>query len=218
VAALREHGSEVWVTVTSVDEALTAAAAGADALVLQGIEAGGHRASFEDRDGAEGLGLLALIRLVSAAGTGLPLVATGGVSDGAALAAVLAAGATAAQIGTAFMRAPEAGTHPAHRAALAEPAPTALTRAFSGRTARGIVNRFMREHAGAAPSAYPHINHATTPLRAAARERGDAGGFNLWAGQAHTLAVERPAAETVRALAADARAALERALRVSPRR
>ena len=214
LAALREHGSEAWVTVTGVDEARTAAAAGAGALVLQGVEAGGHRASFDDRDGAEGLGLLALIRLIAAADTGLPLVATGAVSDGAALAAVLAAGASAAQVGTAFMLAPEAGTHPAHRAALAEATPTALTRAFSGRTARGLVNRFMREHGGA-PSAYPQINHATTPLRAAARERGDAGGFNLWAGQAHTLAVERPAAETVRVMATDARAALERALRVS---
>jgi nitronate monooxygenase len=217
VAALREHGSEVWVTVTSVDEALTAAAAGAGALVLQGIEAGGHRASFDDRAVTEGLGLLALIRLVSTAGTGLPLVATGGVSDGAAVAAVLAAGAAAAQVGTAFMRAPEAGTHPAHSAALAGPTPTALTRAFSGRTARALVNRFMQEHVDA-PSAYPQVHHATTPLRAAARERGDAGGFNLWAGQAHTLAVERPAADTVRALAVDARAALEQALRVSAER
>jgi nitronate monooxygenase len=99
------------------------------------------------------------------------------------------------------MLAPEAGTHPAHRAALSDArSTTAFTRAFTGRLARGIVNRFMSDHPDA-PSAYPHINHATAPLRAAARERGDAGGFNLWAGQSHALAVERPAAETVRALA-----------------
>jgi nitronate monooxygenase len=107
------------------------------------------------------------------------------------------------------MLAPEAGTHPAHRAALAEQTPTALTRAFTGRLARGIVNRFMEEHSAHAPIAYPHVNHATSPLRAAARERGDAGGFNLWAGEAHALAVERPAAETVRVLAGDALTARE---------
>jgi nitronate monooxygenase len=119
---------------------------------------------------------------------------------------VLAAGAAGAQVGTAFMLAPEAGTHPAHRSALADPgARTAFTRAFTGRLARGIVNRFMEEHPSAGvPIAYPQINHATAPLRAAARSSGDAGGFNLWAGQAFPLAVERPAAETVRALGAGA--------------
>ena len=126
------------------------------------------------------------------------------------MAAVLAAGARAAQIGTAFMLADEAGTHPEHRAALEDELPTALTRAFSGRTARGIVNRFMREHADA-PIAYPQIHHATSPLRAEARKRGDRDGFNLWAGQAHRLAREAPAADIVRALSADARAALARA-------
>jgi nitronate monooxygenase len=105
------------------------------------------------------------------------------------------------------MLADEAGTDPALRAALPADAPTALTRAFSGRTARGIVNRFMRDHAGA-PVAYPQIHHATTPIRAEARRGGDAHGFNLWAGQAHRLAREGPAAEIVRSLAGEARAAL----------
>ena len=91
---------------------------------------------------------------------------------------------------------------PAHREALASDAPTALTRAFTGRLARGIVNRFMEEHSDHAPFAYPHIHHATAPLRAEARSAGDAGGFNLWAGEAHAQAIARPAAETVRALAA----------------
>ena len=91
------------------------------------------------------------------------------------MAAVLAAGAAAAQLGTAFMRTPEAGTAAVHREALAGEAPTALTRAFSGRTARGVVNRFLREHSEGAPRAYPDIHHVTAPLRAAARERGDAG-------------------------------------------
>jgi nitronate monooxygenase len=217
IAALRDAGSEVWVTVTEVAEARIAAEAGADALVLQGVEAGGHRGSFNDRDDAEGLSTLVLLRLVRA-DSELPLVATGGIADGAALAAVLAAGAAAAQIGTGFLRAREAGTHPAHRAALATQTPTALTRAFTGRRARGLVNRFLVEHSAEAPAAYPHVHHATAPLRAAARERGDADGFNLWAGQAHQLATDAPAAEIIRTLARDAKAALEAATaRLAPR-
>jgi nitronate monooxygenase len=194
ISSLAAGGSEVWVTVTDLAEARIAHAAGAHALVLQGSEAGGHRASFVDRVGAEQLGILALTRLVAHA-LDLPLVATGGLGDGQAVAAVLAAGAAAAQLGTAFLRAPEAGTHPAHKAALAAETPTALTRAFTGRLARGLVNRFLLDHDAAAPIGYPHIHYATAPLRGAARAAGDADGFNLWAGQAHALAEERPAAE-----------------------
>src|SRR6185503_3763038 len=95
----------------------------------------------------------------------LPLVATGGLATGRSIAAVLAAGAAAAQLGTALMRTPEAGTSAAHREALASGAPTALTRAFTGRTARGVVNRFLREHAGEAPAAYPEVHYLTAPLR-----------------------------------------------------
>jgi nitronate monooxygenase len=210
IAALQGGGSEVWVTVTDVAEARSAAEAKADALVLQGIEAGGHRASFVDRDDAEGLSTLVLLRLVRAE-TDVPLLAAGGITDGAALAAVLAAGAVAAQIGTAFLRADEAGTNPAHEAALTTEAETALTRAFTGRRARGLVNRFLAAHTAEAPAAYPHVHHATAPLRAEARRRGDAEGFNLWAGQAHRLAVAAPAAEIVRTLVRDARSALEAA-------
>jgi nitronate monooxygenase len=210
IATVRAVQTEVWVTVTSPAEARIARDAGADALVLQGAEAGGHRASFADQDDAEGLSILALLRLL-AAEIELPLVAAGGIADGAAVAAVLAAGASAAQIGTAFLRAPEAGTNPAHRAALAAETPTALTRAFTGRLARGLVNRFLLEHSQAAPSAYPHIHHATAPIRTTARKRGDPGGFNLWAGQTHLLAKNIPAAEIVTTLAREARAALENA-------
>jgi nitronate monooxygenase len=200
ISALAGAGSEVWVTVTDLDEARIAHAAGADALVLQGSEAGGHRASFVDRDGFEQLGVLALARLVART-IELPLIAAGGLGDGRAVAAGLAAGAAAAQLGTAFLRAPEAGTHPAHKAALASETPTALTRAFTGRLARGLVNRFLLDHSAAAPIAYPHIHHATAPIRAAARRAGDGDGFNLWAGEAHALAEERPAAEIVARLA-----------------
>ena len=207
VRGLRSAGTEVWMTVTDVAEARAARQAGADVLVLQGTEAGGHRASFVDRPGVEGLGLLALLRLVAASEVRLPLVAAGGIGDGAAVAAVRAAGAAAAQLGTAFLLAPEAGTHPAHRRAIASEAPTALTRAFTGRLARGVVNGFMAAHSDA-PVAYPEIHHATAPLRAAARERGDADGFNLWAGQAHALARELPAAEIVRTLSRECAARL----------
>jgi nitronate monooxygenase len=210
VNRLHGVGVAVWVTVTNLTEALVARAAGADALVAQGTEAGGHRGGFVD-DGSDegGIGLLALLRVL-ASGTPLPLIATGGIADGAALAAVLCAGASAAQVGTALMLAPEAGTADAQRAVLAERRPTRVTRAFTGRPARGIVNRFMAEHSGVAPVAYPEIHHVTGPLRAAARRSGDSDAFNLWAGQAHDLVQARPAGEIVGEMAAQARAVLER--------
>src|SRR4051794_10992584 len=198
VRSLQAHGSEVWVTVTSVEEARAARDAAADVLIVQGSEAGGHQGSWEDADRDRQRTLELLAAVVDA--VDVPLVATGGITDAGAVEAALAAGSKAIQAGTAFMLAPEAGTHPAHRAALSTASPTALTRAFTGRLARGIVNRFMAEHPDA-PLAYPHIHYATAPLRAAARETGDAGGFNLWAGTEHAHAVARPPAETVLALA-----------------
>jgi len=216
---LHAHGCAAWVTVTDLDEVAQAAAAGADALVLQGVEAGGHRGSFEDRDGAGELGLLAFVRLAARACT-LPLVAAGGIADGPGIAAVLVGGARAAQLGTAYMRCPEAGTTAAQRALLADPtrhAPTQLTRAFTGRRARGIVNAFMRRHGADAPSAYPELHNLTAPLRAAARAAGAADDFNLWAGQAYALAEERPAFELTQALAAAAQQALAEAINKLPR-
>jgi nitronate monooxygenase len=160
-------------------------------------------------DGRGELALLPLLRLIARA-SGLPLVASGGIADGAGLAAVLAAGTRAAQIGTAFMRCPEAGTSAAHLDALNTATPTGITRAFTGRRARGIVNSFMRDHTQA-PSAYPHVSHLTAPLRAAARRAGDASAINLWAGQTHQLADPRPAAEIVSRFSSEARAAIEHA-------
>ncbi|HZU40386.1 MAG TPA: nitronate monooxygenase [Solirubrobacteraceae bacterium] len=210
VERLHGAGSEVWVTVTSPEEAREAQRAGADVLVAQGAEAGGHRGSFANREDMPVYGLLPLLALIAAA-VPLPLVASGGIADGAALAAVLCAGARAAQIGTAFMLAPEAGTSAAHRAALRAPGETVLTRAFTGRAARGIRNEFIAEHESHAALAYPELHHVTAAMRRIARERGDATRINLWAGQAHELAVERPAAETVHELTRAARAALRRA-------
>ena len=213
IAELHDGGCAAWVTVTTAAEAVAAVEAGADALVVQGVEAGGHRGTWDDSQPGD-LGLLALLQVVRPVARGAPLVATGGIATGAAVAAVLAAGAAAAQIGTALMLAPEAATSPAHRDAIAAgDTPTALTRAFTGRTARGIVNDFMRAHEADAPSAYPDVHHLTQPMRAAARKRGDAGNFHLWAGQAYALASAEPAGDFVRRLAAEAREALDDAAR-----
>lgn len=200
IARLRDAGSEAWVTVTSSEEAREASVAGADALVVQGGEAGGHRGSFVDRPDLPVYALLPLLQLVRAA-VDLPLVATGGIATADGVAAVLRAGAVAAQLGTAFMRCPEAGTAPVLREALASPAPTGLTRAFTGRLARGIRNRFMAEHDEHAPIAYPEVHHVTAPLRRTGRECGDPDVVNLWAGEAHELAEERPAGELLHELA-----------------
>jgi nitronate monooxygenase len=177
-----------------------------DALVLQGFEAGGHRGSFDDL-APEDLGLLTLLRLVAGI-TDIPLIASGGLFDGAGIAAVLVAGAAAAQLGTAFMLCPEAATSPAHRLAIESETETDVTRAFTGRRARGVVNRFMRTHEPAAPSAYPEIHHLTSPLRAAAKAANDPDGFHLWAGQAHARSRAIPASDLMDALAAETQAAL----------
>jgi nitronate monooxygenase len=200
VRSLRAAGSEIWVTVTSAEEARRAAAVRPDALVAQGIEAGGHRGTFSDT-AAPGYGLLALLQLVRDVYPGR-IVAAGGIATSAGVAAVLAAGASAAQIGSAFMLCPEAGTSVAHREALASGEPTSLTRAFSGRLARGIRNAFMHEHDPVAPVAYPEVHYLTAPLRARARERGDASSINLWAGEAYGLARPEPAADVVARLSA----------------
>jgi nitronate monooxygenase len=207
VERLHEVKSDVWVTVTNPAEAVQARDAGADALVVQGFEAGGHRGYFEDDARAEDLGLLVALRL-TAVEVDLPLVAAGGIVDGAGVAAVLCAGAAAAQIGSALMLTPEAGTAPAHRQALSGAGPTRLTRAFSGRRARGIANRFMAKYGDHAPAAYPDVHHLTSPIRAAARRAGDADAINLWAGQAYRLAREEPAGDVVRRLGAEARTAV----------
>jgi len=200
VRRLRHAGSEVWVVVTSPEEARTAVAAGADALVVQGAEAGGHQASFDDALDEEPRGLLELLARVRAA-VDVPLIGAGGIGDRHAFADAQAAGAAAGQIGTALLLAPEAGTSAVHRDALvAATAPTALTRAWSGRLARGIVNGFQAEHTVAAPRGYPEIHYLTAPLRAHGRDVGDRDLVNLWAGEAYPLARAAPAGEIVAAM------------------
>ena len=203
LAAFRAAGSVVGVTVTTPDEGRAAAAAGADILCVQGVEAGAHRGSFvnDDRPGQD-YGLLALLGEIARI-TDVPQIAAGGIVHPRQVQAVLAAGAVAAQCGTAFLRCPESGAHPAHKAALADPryTTTAVTKAFSGRRARGLVNDFILEHTDA-PCAYPEINNATRPLRAAAAARGDAEQMSLWAGQGWRSATEQPVGEIIDRLSA----------------
>ena len=214
IGAFRTAGSEAWVTVTTLEEARRATAAGADLLVVQGYEAGGHRGGPGDAP-HDAVGLIALLQLITAR-LQAPVVATGGIATGAAIAAVLCLGARAAALGTAFLDCPEAGTAGVHRSALhagtpERVMPTRLTRAFSGRTARGIENSFLLAHTESAPAAYPEVHHLTSPMRKAAREAGLAGYVNLWAGQAYPLTGTMPAADLVRELWSQAQAALGRA-------
>ncbi|MEV7417909.1 nitronate monooxygenase [Streptomyces sp. NPDC089919] len=199
-------GTWTVVTVTSAEEARTAQAAGAAAVCVQGIEAGGHQGTHRDDPCADGtgFGLLPLVAQVREA-VALPIIAAGGLMRGAQIAAVLAAGAQAAQLGTAFLVCPESGASPLHKAALTDPMfpRTELTRAFSGRPARGLVNRFMREHGPYAPAAYPQVHHLTSGLRKAAAAAGDPQGMALWAGQGHRLARTLPAGELVEVLTAE---------------
>ncbi|MFD4240628.1 nitronate monooxygenase [Streptomyces sp. NPDC058525] len=207
LASLRQAGTYSVVTATSVEEARRAQEAGADAVCVQGVEAGGHQGTHRDdpqADGTASVGLLALVAQVREA-VALPIIAAGGLMRGSQIAALLAAGAEAAQLGTAFLACPESGADPLHKKALTDPlfVRTELTRAFSGRPGRGLVNRFMREHGPYAPAAYPQIHHLTSGLRKAAAAAGDPQGMALWAGQGHRLARALPAGELMEVLAAE---------------
>lgn len=204
VDALKRRGTLVAVTVTSASEARIAADAGADVLCAQGIEAGAHRGSFVDDQAADdrlsAFDLLAAIRHA----IDTPVILAGGIGLPEQVRAALDAGAAAVQCGTAFLRCSESGAHPAHKAALTGErfTETAFTRSFSGRLARGLVNRFMRDYPSA-PTAYPEINNATRPLRAAAMRRSDADGMSLWAGTGYRDAREDNAANIVRWLSSE---------------
>ncbi|WP_328364607.1 nitronate monooxygenase [Streptomyces sp. NBC_00445] len=216
--SLRRVGTFTLVTATTAEEALAVQRAGADGVIVQGVEAGGHQGTHRDvqeTDGG-GIGLLSLIAQVRET-VSLPLVAAGGLMRGSQIAAALAAGASAAQLGTAFLATPESGANALHKQALTNPlfVRTELTRAFSGRPARGLVNRFLREHGPYAPAAYPEVHHLTSPLRKAAAKAGDAQGMALWAGQGHRMARELPAGQLVEVLAAEI-AAAKTALSAAP--
>ncbi|WP_430298021.1 nitronate monooxygenase [Sinomonas sp. B1-1] len=201
VAALQKAGAFVLQTVTSPEEATVAAELGVDALVVQHPDAGGHSGAFLGLPPFPGT-LPELVAAVRAAVV-LPLVAAGGIGTHDDAAAARAAGASAVQLGTAFLRTPEAGTNPVLRAALADPRfeRTAPTRAFSGKWARGLENRFMRRFPDA-PEAYPVIHHLTGPLRAASVAAGSPERTNLWAGAGWRGAREEAAADVVARFAA----------------
>jgi nitronate monooxygenase len=207
----RLHAAEILVigTATNVAEALAWEQVGADAVCAQGIEAGGHRGSFIGPQ-EDGLGLMALVPQIVDA-IGLPVVAAGGIMDGRGIAAAFELGAAAVQIGTAFLPCPESGIHPAYKqrllAAHDEPAKalTRLTRAFSGRYARGLVNRFietMQDMQGQVP-AYPVQNALTGSIRAQAGKTGDTELMSLWAGQGVGLIRAMPAAQLIDTLMAE---------------
>ena len=205
IERLHRAGVQVAVTVTSVLEAQLAVDAGTDLLVVQGTEAGGHQASFADLS-VNHRPLLSLLGEIRAS-IDLPMIGTGGVMSGRDTAAVLDAGAIAVQIGTALLCTPEAGTSAPYRQALldARYPDTIVTRAFTGRFARGLANQFALDHDGQAPQAYPEVHHLTRPLRAAAIQASDTSVPNLWAGTGWRQLSAEPAATIIRRIAADAR-------------
>jgi nitronate monooxygenase len=189
------------VTVTSVAEARVAAARGAASLCVQGPDAGGHRGTWDLEAKPDTTPLDDLLAEVCAV-VDVPVVAGGGIADSDGVKSVLDKGAVAAQVGTAYLLADEAGTSPTHRAALVDPTftETAVTRAYTGRWARGLANRFMGDHKDA-PAGYPHLHHLTSPLRKAAVATGDVQVAHLWAGTGHAHASAGSAQHITQSLA-----------------
>ena len=206
---MKARGILWFATATTVAEARTAEAAGADAIIAQGMEAGGHRGAFEaDEAERKMVGLMALIPQV-ADGVALPVIAAGGIGDARGVAAALTLGASAAMIGTGFLRCPEAGVHPAYAARLGatEAHETVLTRAFTGRTGRSVSTQYVRAAAESqvAPAPYPVQRGFTRPMREEATRAGDAERMQMWAGQAARLARAEPAAVVAQTLWDEAR-------------
>lgn len=198
IGQLQEAGSLVVLSVSDPAEALAAARQGPDALCVQGPAAGGHRATHLVRTVPNDTDLLTLLAEVRAV-TRLPLIAAGGLTRPEQIAAALSAGATLVQLGTVFLRSTESGVSDAYKAALVaqEFTATTATRAFSGRVARGLVNRFITAHDASTPAAFPQVAQLTAPLRAAAATAGDLHGIPLWAGTGFRDATAEPAADIV---------------------
>jgi nitronate monooxygenase len=212
IAAIKARGMFLMGTATTVEEALALERAGVDAVVTQGSEAGGHRGTFLGDFDAGMVGTIALVPQVADA-VRVPVIASGGIMDGRGVAAALVLGAAAVQMGTAFLTCEEAGVPPGYKDAIlaAREDGTRTTRAFSGRPARGIVNRFMREVGEGDVLPFPLQNALTRPLRAAAAKADRAELLSLWAGQGVRMARRQKAGELVARLAAEAEAALRRA-------
>ncbi len=207
VRALKEAGIVLFASATSLAEARQGAAAGVDAIVAQGYEAGGHRGVFDQQAADDRLGTMALTRILVKE-LGLPIIAAGGIMDGAGIAAALALGAAAAQLGTAFIGTYESVADAGHRAALFSDAAhhTTMTAAISGRPARCLANRFTALTANVTPAEiadYPIAYDLGKALHAAAKAKGDFGYGAQWAGQGAPLARAMPAADLVGTLAAE---------------
>ncbi len=204
VARIKAIGARVLSSATTVDEALWLEAHGADAIIAQGLDAGGHRAMFLSADLSSQLGTFALVAQVARA-VHVPVIAAGGIADASGVAAALALGAQGVQVGTAYLLCPEAKTSAVHRAALAAgaAATTAVTNVFTGRPARAIVNRIVRELGPIAAQApeFPLAAADVAPLRAKAEATGSGDFSPLWSGQNASGCSEIPAAELTRALA-----------------
>lgn len=200
---VRQSGAKVLASATTVDEARWLEARGVDAIIAQGIEAGGHRGHFLSDDLTRQLGTFALVPQIARA-VNVPVIAAGGIADGDGVAAALKLGAAAVQVGTAYLLCPEATTSAVHRAALASDVAghTALTNLMSGGPARGIVNRLMRELGplSDSPPAFPLASAALAPIRTAAEAKGNGDFSPLWAGQNVSGCRAVPAAEITRAL------------------
>lgn len=205
LARVRGWGSKVLSSATTVDEARWLEERGVDAIIAQGIEAGGHRGMFLSDDLDSQLGTLALVPQIVRA-VQLPVIAAGGIADARGVRAALALGAAGVQVGTAYLLCPEATTSAVHRAALKGESArqTALTNVFSGRAARGIVNRLMRERGPMSTLVppFPLAGMAVSPLRARAEAMGSGDFSPLWAGQNVSGCKETPAAQLTRELAA----------------
>lgn len=215
IAAIKGRGMFLIGTATTVEEAVALAQAGVDAVVTQGSEAGGHRGTFAGAFDMAMVGTMALVPQVVDAVT-VPVIASGGIMDGRGIAAALALGAAAVQMGTAFLTCDEAGVPEAYKQAILTACEhqTRLTRAFSGRPARGIVNRFMlavdRVDAADAILPFPWQNALTRPLRHAAAQQGRAEFLSLWAGQGVRLARRQSAAQLIARLAQETEAVVHR--------
>jgi nitronate monooxygenase len=213
IDAIKGRGMFLIGTATTVDEAVALERAGVDAAVMQGSEAGGHRGTFGGDFDSAMVGSIALVPQAVDAVT-LPVIASGGIMDGRGIAAALTLGASAVQMGTAFLTCEEAGIPEAYKQAIlaARENETRLTRAFSGRPARGIINRFMTEvEAGAdAILPFPLQNALTRPLRNAAAKQGKAEYLSLWAGQGVRLARRQSAATLIARLVQETDAAIAR--------
>jgi nitronate monooxygenase len=202
---LKSRGIMVLTTVTTANEAAEALAGGADGLIAQGPWAGGHRATFDQAATPSSEPLTELVTKLLARFR-CAVVAAGGLAEPAAVSSMLRGGAAAVQLGTAFLLADEAGTNPVHRSALVDPqfTRTVLTRAFTGRYARGLRNRFVVHHDHHAIIGFPDVGRVTAPLLAAAVAAGDPHGTSLWAGQHFRKAQTRPTVDIMHALAGGA--------------